>query len=333
MWPPPWRRRAPDLVLDIGVERTRIASLATGEAIDAPTACLRDERGRWRVGQAALDAYARDVDHPLVRPLSGEHVREPEALRQLLRALIHEVAPRRWPAPWVMLPRSPEGAGTRELVRAIRGAGGGRTSIVRAGMCLALGAGLEAEPSLGSLLVEIGATHTLAIIVSTGGVATWSRAPVGVQHLRSALAHWMRTEHQLDLTPATLAEVFGKLSLAEGFSGGLRLALPGDQGATEQLDLDLGAAVGAVRAAARPAITAVTELLRATSPQLAADVHERGMLLAGGGAHLPGLSDLFAHHTDLPTVVVDQPERCLYRGAIALAGRADLLERNVLEVR
>jgi len=332
MWPSPWRRRAPDLVLDIGAERTRIASLATGDAIDAPTACLRDERTRWRVGQAAVDAHARDADHPLTQPLTGEQVRDPEALRQLLQALIHELAPRRWPAPTIVLPRSPDSPGTRELIRAIRGAGGGRTSVVRAGLCLALGAGLEAEP-LGSLLVEVGATHTLAIIVSTGGVATWSRAPVGVQHLRSALAHWMRTEHRLALTPATLTEVFGKLSLAEGFSGSLRLALPGDQGATEQLDVDLGAAVGAVRAAARPAIAAITELLRATSPQLAADVHERGMLLAGGGAHLPGLSDLFAHHTGLPTVVVDQPERCLYRGAIALAERAELLERNVLEVR
>jgi rod shape-determining protein MreB len=198
-------------------------------------------------------------------------------------------------------------------------AGASRAVLIEEPLAAAVGAGLPVAESVGSMVVDVGGGTSEMGVAALGGLVVEHSIRVGGYELDEAIVRLLQNREKL-LIGQEQAEAV-KLEIGSAVPG----ADHGDRTEVAGRDLTTGllrrAAVYAdeVRASlARPLaqiVDAVKDVLERTPPELAADISERGLMLVGGGALLPGLDALLRDETGLPVTVDDDPLTAVARGA------------------
>jgi rod shape-determining protein MreB len=197
-------------------------------------------------------------------------------------------------------------------------AGARSVALIEEPMAAAIGAGLPVAEAQGSMIVDIGGGTTEVAVLSLGGIVVWESIRVGGYELDEALVRHVDASEHLLIGPET-AE-------AAKIACGSALPLP------EEIETDVAGRdriSGLLRrrtinssdvrtAIAQPVETIVDTVkrtLESTPPELAADIGNSGIVLAGGGALLREIDRLLAVETGLPVHVVDAPLECVVLGA------------------
>ncbi len=211
-----------------------------------------------------------------------------------------------------------EYAGARKPVR-----------IIEEPMAAAIGSGLPVQEPTGSMIVDIGGGTTEVAVISLGGVVTSQSVRVGGDELDEAIIQYIKKEYSLALGERTAELVKMELGSAcaarSGAPGRGPGSRPGDRSAEDDRHLHPRDPRGDRRAGDHRDRRGEGHARR-TPPELAADIMERGIMLAGGGALLKGLPERLAAETGMPICIAARPLDAVALGSGQILEEFDALE-------
>ncbi|MDT0465946.1 rod shape-determining protein [Streptomyces gibsoniae] len=329
--------------VDLGAARTRVYVKGSGLVVDQPSAAAVNTRtgSLIAVGELAEKMTGRTPSYiRVMRPVSGGTVVDIEMAQRMLRHLLGEKLrrtlrrkPRLRAA--ACTPHDADPLAQRAAVETLVGLGARRVELVDTLVAAAVGCGLPVEQPEASMIMVCGAAATQIAVLSLGNIVTAERIPVGGEAVDHAIVQHLRHEHALMLPSQSVRP----LRLALSGNG----TAPDTLAATEILGRDVATGLArsvkvdtaAVREAIETPLTAVLDgigkVLRDCPPDLVADLADRGIMMVGGSALLPGLDQMLRQWTGMPVRIAERPDVCAVLGLGAmLEGKIKPLTLNPL---
>jgi len=330
-----------DLAVDLGTANTLVYTRGRGVVITEPSVVAVEERTGEVV---AVGAQARRMlgrtpaTITATRPLRDGVIRELGVTQQMLRHFIQRALSGRRARPRVMVcvPSGLTKLEQRAVLEAAHEAGARKATLIAEPMAAAIGTGLPVAEPVGHLIVDVGGGTTEVAVIALGGIVSSRSIRVGGDALDDALVALVRREHNFVIGAQTAEDL--KFRIGSAFAGAVTApAEVRGRDLTTGMPRTVLLQPEAVRPVLEPAIAqvvgAVVETLEETPPELVADVMSHGLMLAGGGALLPGLDERLRRDTGLPVHVADSPLTCVAVGAgLALEPTARERRRSTITV-
>jgi len=318
---------ATDIGIDLGTANCLVYVRDKGIVICEPSvvAIMDGTKEVLAVGADAKKMLGRTPGYiKAIRPMKDGVIADPEITEEMLRSFIQRAkrfAPRgrRMLSPRVLVavPSGITGVATRAVKDCALRAGAGEISLIEEPMAAAIGVGLPvAEPS-GSMIVDIGGGTTEVAVISFSGIVESRSVGVGGDEMDTAICNYMKKEYKLMIAEPTAEKI--KIQIGSAY--------PSDENATMEVrggDIVSGLPKTVkileeeIRMALQEPIVSIVEAVKATlehcPPELAADLIDRGIMLAGGGALLKGIDKLLTEETGLPVFVAEEPLQAVARG-------------------
>jgi len=320
-----------DMAVDLGTANTLVFIRGRGIVLFEPSVvAISEETGRVHaVGAEAKRMIGRTpASIRATRPLRHGVIADFEVTEEMLRHFITRAGGSRFAFARVVLcvPSGITDVERRAVDEATRAAGARSVYLIEEPMAAAIGAGLPVADAVASM---VGGTTEVAVI-SLGGMVVWESIRVGGYEMDDAIVDYVKNSHKVLIGQET-AEA-AKLEVGS--------AWPQDDSAETTVagrDLVSGLlrrvtiSADDVRRALEPPVgrivAAVKDTLERTPPELAADVGERGIVLAGGGALLRGLDEKLRTEIGLPVQIADSPLTCVAEGAGRSLDELETLDR------
>jgi rod shape-determining protein MreB len=324
-----------DMAIDLGTANTLIYVRGEGIVLDEPSVLainLHDGKP-LAVGIEAKRMIGRTPSHiQAIRPLKDGVIADFEMCEKMLRFFIQKVHQRRWAKPRMVIavPSGITGVEKRAVQEAAEFAGARKpVSIIEEPMAAAIGAGLPVSEPTGNMIVDIGGGTTEVAVISLGGVVASQSARVGGDELDDAIIQYVKKEYSVALGERTAEEIKIQLGSAWPLRQELMAEIRGRDLVTGLPKTIVCSSTEIREAIAEPVASicdAVKMTLDKTPPELAADIMERGIMLAGGGALLTGIDRRIEHETGMPVNIAPDP---LY--AVVLGSGQSLEEFEALK--
>jgi rod shape-determining protein MreB len=195
----------------------------------------------------------------------------------------------------------------------------------------AIGAGLDIAEPTGRLVVDVGGGTSEVAVISLGGIVVSESLRVGGYELTEAIATHVRRAHDVAIGEATAEAV--KLDIGSaGLTAGDGEAQVRGRHLASGLPVTVTLTAAEVREAladsVQAMVNAVRATLEATPPELASDVINGGILLAGGGSLLQGFAERLSEETGIPAVLAESPLTCVVIGSGLSLEEFDTLARS-----
>ena len=256
-----------------------------------------------------------------VRPLKDGVIADFEMCEKMLRYFIHKVHQRRWAKPRMVIcvPSGITGVEQRAVQEAAEFAGARKPAhIIEEPMAAAIGAGLPVHEPTGNMIVDIGGGTTEVAVISLGGIVSSQSVRVGGDELDEAIIQYIKKEYSLALGERTAEEVKIALGSAWPLQEELHAEIRGRDLVTG-LPKTIVTSTEEIREAIEEPVASVVDAVKSTldktPPELAADIMEKGIMLAGGGALLHGLNARLQHETGMPIITAPNPLHCVAIGS------------------
>ena len=313
-----------DVAVDLGTANTLVYVKGQGLVLNEPSMVAVDTRSGQvvAVGHEAKRMWGRAPRNiRLVRPLKDGVIADFDVCEQMLKQFLQRVSTSRWSKPRVIVavPSEVTGVERRAVQDAAEFAGARRpVYIIEEAMAAAIGAGLPVHEPSANLIVDIGGGTTEVAVISLGGIVTANSVRVGGDELNDVIIRLFKNDFDLDIGVNTAEEVKIQLGSAwpleqeiVGDVGGrdTKTGLPRTQAVTTQQVRE------ALDETVLKIVDAIKKTLERTPPELAADVISHGLVLAGGGALLAGLSERVTHETGIQAYVAPEPMLAVVLGA------------------
>ncbi|MFG2646814.1 rod shape-determining protein [Streptomyces sp. NPDC048436] len=329
------------IAVDLGAARTRVFVKGAGLVVDEPSAAAVNTRtgALIAVGHLAEQMTGRTPGYiRVVRPVSGGTVVDIEMAQRMLRHLIGEKLrrnlrrkPRLRAA--ACTPHDADPLAQRAAIETMVGLGARKVELVDTLIAAAVGCGLPVERPEATMILVCGAATTQVAVLSLGAIVTAQRIPVGGEAIDRAIVQHLRQHHELVLPSQSVRP----LQLALRGNG----LTPNGPESTEIHGRDVATGLArsvhvdtaAVRDAIHTPLTAVLDgigkVLRDCPPDLVADLADRGIMMVGGSALLPGLDQMLRDATGMPVQIAERPDVCAVLGLGAmLEGKIQPLALN-----
>jgi rod shape-determining protein MreB len=224
----------------------------------------------------------------------------------------------------------------RAVREAAENAGAGTVYLLDEPMAAAIGAGLAVAEPIGSMIVDIGGGTTEVAVISLSGIVISESIRIAGDELNSSIIVYMKKVYNLSIGETTAENI--KIKLGSAF----KISDESDEDQMEVRGLNLLNGLprtvivnrAEIREAMVEPLTSIVESVKRTleriPPELAADIYDRGIVIAGGGALLKGLDEMIAHETEVPVHIADDPLSCVVLGAGKIL--TDKTLRRVLEL-
>ena len=322
------------VAIDLGTVNTLVYVTGRGIVIDEPTAIGIDRRtGTVAAAGLAADALTgkETLDVEVLHPLRDGVIADLEATVAMLQAFLGRARVRRGVGrvPCVICLPGEATEVERQSVAAAGEALRPRFSIqlVDEPVAAAAGAGFDLEAGTGSFIVDIGGGTTETAVLAGSHVVRARSLRVGGNAMDEAIARAVRQEHELLLGRDAARGL--KTTLGIGESAAIThmeiVGIDARRRTPRVARVSTELVATAVEPMVRAIIGSVTELLADIPPNLAEDVFRGKIRLAGGGAMLPGLAYQIEAAADIAAVVVEDPLRCVIRGAAQILEHGTLL--------
>lgn len=247
-----------------------------------------------------------------IRPLRHGVIADYDQTRAMLQHFIHKISRRPVFRQTVVvgIPSGVTEVERRAVIEATRQAGATKAYVIEEAMAAAIGAGLPIEQPVGSMVVDIGGGTTEIAVISLCGIVHSKTLRMAGDELDEAISSYVRRAYNLAIGERT-AEIT-KLTIGSAYplKQEVKMELKGRDLVT---GLPRSAVVTSeeIRNAISEILNAIVEAvkltLEATPPELSADCMNNGIVLAGGGALLPGLDELISEQTEVPVYVAKDP--------------------------
>jgi rod shape-determining protein MreB len=312
-----------DMAVDLGTANTLVYVRGRGIVLSEPSVVAIDQRTGevHAVGVEAKRMLGRTPGTiSAIRPLKDGVIADFDVTEQMLRHFIQKVHQHRFAHPRVVVcvPSGVTGVEKRAVEEATLSAGARQAYLIEEPMAAAIGAGLPVAEPTGNMIVDIGGGTTEVAVISLGGIVVSQSLRVGGDEMDEAIVNHIKKEYKLLIGQQTAEEI--KLEVGSAFhlkeevsaevrGRDLMSGLPKTVVLTsEEVRTALDDPVAQI-------IDAIKSTLDKTPPELAADIMDRGIVLAGGGALLNGLDERLRHETQMPVQLAESPLTCVAVGS------------------
>ena len=305
-----------DMAVDLGTANTVVYVRGEGIVLNEPSVvAVNVKDGRpVAVGTEAKRMIGRTPAHiQAIRPLKDGVIADFDICEKMLRYFIQKVHQRKWSKPRMVIcvPSGITPVEQRAVQEAAEFAGARKPAyIIEEPMAAAIGAGLPVQEPTGNMIVDIGGGTTEVAVISLGGVVTSQSVRVGGDELDDAIIAFIKKEYSLALGERTAEEVKIALGSAWPLETELHAEIRGRDLVTG-LPKTIVTTTEEIREALEEPVTAIVDAVKVTldktPPELAADIMEQGIVLAGGGALLNGIDARLEHETGMPIVIAPNP--------------------------
>jgi rod shape-determining protein MreB len=304
------------MAVDLGTANTLIYLRGEGIVLNEPSVvAVNVKDGRpLAVGTEAKRMIGRTPAHiQAIRPLKDGVIADFEICEKMLRYFIQKVHQRKWGKPRMVIcvPSGITGVEQRAVQEAAEFAGARKPAyIIEEPMAAAIGAGLPVQEPTGNMIVDIGGGTTEVAVISLGGVVASQSVRVGGDELDEAIIQYVKKEYSVALGERTSEEVKMALGSAWPLEEELYAEIRGRDLVTG-LPKTIVVSTEEIREAIDEPVAAIVDAVKVTldktPPELAADIMEQGIVLAGGGALLNGMSVRLEAETGMPIVIAQNP--------------------------
>ena len=317
--------------IDLGTANTLVHVRGKGILIREPSVVALDVHSQrvLEVGEDAKRMLGRTPGHIVaIRPLKDGVIADFDQTEKMLRYFIQKVNRRRfWTHPQVVvgIPSGVTEVERRAVLDATRKAGARDAFVIEEPMAAAIGAGLPVTEPTGSMIVDIGGTTEVAVI-SLGGIVTSRSIRIAGDEIDEAIAAYIRRAFNLYIGDRTAEDVKIQIGSAYPVEKEMSMTVRGRNlisGLPRSTTLTSPEIRDAIMEPVNQIVSAVKDALESAPPELAADIMDQGIFLAGGGALLRGLDQLIAAETQMPVHIAPDPLSCVALGAGAALEAAE----------
>jgi rod shape-determining protein MreB len=326
-----------DLAVDLGTANTLVFIRGRGIVLFEPSVvAFSEETGRVHaVGEEARRMIGRTpATIRATRPLRHGVIADFEITEQMLRHFITKAAGSRFAFARVVLcvPSGITDVERRAVDEATRAAGARSVFLIEEPMAAAIGANLPVGEAVASMVIDIGGGTTEVAVISLGGMVVWESIRVGGYELDEAIVDYVKNAHKLLIGQETAEAAKIAVGSAWPVDGELQETQVAGRDLVSGLLRRVTLGADDIRRALEPPVArivaAVKDTLERTPPELAADVAERGIVLAGGGSLLRGIGERLRSEVGLPVQLADSPLTCVAEGAGRSLDELETLERS-----
>jgi rod shape-determining protein MreB len=305
-----------DMAVDLGTANTLVYVRGRGIVLNEPSVvAINTKTGAiLAVGAEAKRMIGRTPAHIVaIRPLKDGVIADFDVTEKMLRYFIQKVHRRTFlakPRVVVCVPSGITGVEQRAVEEATISAGARSAFIIEEPMAAAIGAGLPVHEPTGNMVVDIGGGTTEVAVVSLGGIVTSQSIRIGGDELDESIVNYIKKEYSLMLGERTSEEIKMAIASAFPFPEEKQAEIRGRDLVTGLPKTIVVSAEEIRRAIEEPVnsiVDAVKNTLDKTPPELAADIMDKGIVLAGGGSLLKGLDERLKHETGMPIHIADDP--------------------------
>ena len=330
-----WGMFSNDLSIDLGTANTLVYLKGKGIVMDEPSvvAVNKDSNRVLAVGKEAKSMLGRTPGTIVaIRPMRDGVIANFEITEAMLRYFITKVHNRKAlvrPRIIISVPSGITQVEKRAVKDSAQSAGAREVYLVEEPMAAAIGAGLPIQEPSGNMIVDIGGGTTEVAVISLSGIVYSKSIRVGGDEMDEAIVHYVKRKYNLLIGERTAEEIKTQIGSAYPMEEKQSVEAKG-RDLVAGIPKTLSISDEEVREAILEPVTTIVDsikiALERTPPELAADIVDRGIVLAGGGSLLRGLEVLIREETELPIAIAEDPLSCVVRGTGKVLDELDLLK-------
>ncbi len=324
-----------DIGIDLGTANTLVFVRDRGIVLREPSvvAIKTGTSHVVAVGEEAKRMLGRTPGNiTAIRPMKDGVIADFEITEAMLRYFISKVHNSRFgikPRVVVAVPSGITEVERRAVKDSATHAGARDVRLIPEPMAAAIGVGLPVQEPAGNMIVDIGGGTTEVAIISLAGIVLSRSVRVAGDELDEAVIQYMKRAYNLDIGPRMAEDIKVNVGSAYPLEQELTMEVKG-RDLVAGLPKTLTVTSAEIREALQEPVSTIVESIRVTlercPPELSADLVDRGIVLAGGGALIRGLDKLLAEETGLPVHVADDPLSAVAMGTGVVLQNLDLLE-------
>jgi rod shape-determining protein MreB len=268
-----------------------------------------------------------------IRPMKDGVIADFDITEEMLRYFIRKIHDRKAlvrPRIVICVPSGITQVEKRAVKESAESAGAREVYLIEEPMAAAIGAGLPITEASGNMIVDIGGGTTEVAVISLAGIVYAKSVRVGGDKMDEAIVQYVKRKYNLLIGDRTAEAI--KIEIGEAYPGDQKRSyevkgrdLVSGVPKTQEINSD------EMREALTEPINAIVEAVRnaleRTPPELAADIVDKGIVLAGGGALLRNLDLLLREETGLPVVIAEDPLSCVVLGSGRVLDELELLRQ------
>ena len=314
-----------DIGIDLGTANTLVYVRGKGIVINEPSVVAVNTKNRQilAIGDDAKRMVGKTPANIVAtRPLVDGVVSDFEITEQMLKYFIEKVHKESFvlfPRPRVVIgiPSGVTEVEKRAVEDAAINAGARQAFLIEEPMAAAVGSGLAIHDAAGSMVVDIGGGTSEVAVISLGGIVASRSIRIAGDELTDDIINYCKDEFSLQIGERTAETIKIGIGSAVKLKKVLDAPVRGRDlvtGLPKELTINSNQVRTALSKSVRAIVDAVKYTIEETPPELIADIMDKGIYLAGGGALLRGLDLLLSQQTKMPVRIADDPLTSVARG-------------------
>ena len=331
-----------DIGIDLGTANILVTVKEKGIVLNEPSvvAIDRETGGILATGEEAKEMLGRTPERiKAVRPMKDGVIADFTATELLLKNLLKKVNDKYnsgRPRVVVGVPSGITEVEERAVEEAIMQAGAKEVYLMEEPMAAAIGANLNVEEPSGNIIVDIGGGTTEVAVISLGGIVVSNSLRVAGDELDEDIVNYVKREYNLAIGETTAEQIKKQIGCAIPLMTVEEMEVKGrdlNTGLPKNIIMNSTQAEEAIKYSIYEIIEIVKNTLEKTPPELASDIAEKGIILAGGGALIKNLDKLLSEKTGMPVYVADNPLDSVVRGTGKTLQDLEKLKRVLINSR
>ena len=312
-----------DIGIDLGTANILVTLKGKGIILREPSVVAIDNKTGeiLATGHEAKEMIGRTPERiKAVRPLKDGVIADYTATGLMLKNIISKVCARYnagRPRVVVGVPSGITEVEERAVEESILGAGAREVYLIEEPMAAAVGAGLEVAEPTGNIIVDIGGGTTEVAVISLGGIVVSNSIRTAGDELDDDIINFARKELNLSIGYTTAEEIKIKLGCAQDLMTEESMEVSGrdlSTGLPRNVVVTSTQICAAISDSVSEIVECVKNTLEKTPPELASDIVEKGIVLAGGGALIKNIDKLLSLKTNMPVYIAEDPLDCVVKG-------------------
>ena len=329
-----------DLAIDLGTVNTRVYARGRGIVVNEPSAvALDDSTGEVQaVGREAKEMLGRTPGKiRVIKPLKDGVIADFKVTEKMLSYFIQKAHQRKTlvhPRVIISVPSEIAQVERRAVTDSAYRAKAAEVHLVEQAMMAAIGAGLPFTKPGGNLVVDIGGGTTDVALISMSGMVYSRSLRTAGNHMDESIMNYLKRKHNLLIGERTAEQIKIEIGSAYALDKPLTMEVKGRsliEGVPKAITVDDSEIRDALAECVSAVVSAIRMALERTPPELSADIGDRGIVLAGGGALLRNLDKRIREETGLPVCIADNPLCSVVLGTAKLLDDFRLLRRIAVD--
>ena len=329
--------------IDLGTRNSLVFIPGKGIVLDEPSvvAVSLSENKILAVGAHAKEMIGRTPDAITVyRPLKDGVIANSKITQAMFRHFISKVNTgiNKFNKPELLIgvPAGISSTEKRAVIQSGISAGAKDVFVAKEPILSAIGAGIPINLASGHMIVDIGGGTCEVAVISLGGIVTAESLRIAGDVLDECIAEYIKEKHNLAIGDQTSEAIKIKIGTALKVEKEEAMEIRGrdlETGLPKTIKVSSNEICEAISDPLDEIVVCIKSVLRETPPELAGDIMDKGMVIAGGGACLKNIATLISQKTGVPCFIAEDPLRCVAKGTGAVLDNLDVYKKSLMAKR